>query len=214
MPSAALRYLKIADALGAIGIDTPLIVAAGDETFRFGTRRTFILTRSAPNTATLGQYLGAAAGRSHSGKEFAERRRIIRRFAEMVQQLHRNKTFHMDLKPDNVLLSRDGVGAFSLTLVDLDDAAIARSRGTFLPAVLRAADFLILAGHFYPLTHLKERLRFLAAYRGQKPRSRRLRKLQFFLVASPMLFHLYKCLHALNLIQVTRRLLVYLRVVR
>lgn len=214
MPSAALRYLTFADALGAIGVDTPLIVAAGEERFLFATRRTFILTQSARNTITLGQYLTATSRRPHSRSEFAERRRIIRCFAEMVQQLHRNKTFHMDLKPDNILLSREGGNASSLVLVDLDNAAIARSRGRMLPGVLRAADFLILVGHFYPVTHLKERLRFLRAYRGQIPRGKRLRKVQFFLVSSPVLFQLYKCLRAMNLLHLMRRLLVCLRVVR
>jgi tRNA A-37 threonylcarbamoyl transferase component Bud32 len=214
MPSVALRYLTIADALGAIGIDTPLIVAVGEEKNRFAAKQTFILTRSARNTTTLGQYLGATSGGPHSRSEFAERRRIIRCFAGMVRQLHRNKTFHMDLKPDNILLSRDGGDASSLVLVDLDNAAIARSRGKMLPEILRAIDFLILAGHFYPSTHLKERLRFLAAYRGQKPRGRRLRKVQFLLVSSPMLFRLYRFVHAMNLIQLVRRLFICLRVVR
>jgi len=214
VPSAALRYLTFADALGAIGIDTPLIVAAGEERFLFSTRRTFILTQSARNTITLGQYLRAASRRPHSRSEFAKRRRIIHCFAEMVRQLHRNKTFHMDLKPDNILLSREEGDASSLVLVDLDNVVIAPSRGRMLPGVLRAADLLILVGHFYPVTHLKERLRFLRAYRGQKPRAKRLRKVQFFLVSSPVLFHLYKCVHAMNLIQIMRRLLVCLRVVR
>ncbi len=214
MPSAALRYLTFADALRAIGIDTPLIVAAGEERVLFATRRTFILTQSARNTITLGQYLRATSRRPHSRSEFAERRRIIRCFAEMVQQLHRNKSFHMDLKPDNILLSREGGDASSLALIDLDNAAIVLSRGRMLPVVLRAIEFLILTGHFYSVTHFKERLRFLAGYCGQKPRSMRLRRVHFFLVSSPVLFQLYKCLHAMNVIQLMRRLFVCLRVVQ
>src|SRR3990172_4096105 len=57
LPSAALRYLRVADTLRTIGIDTPLIVAAGEERSLFTTKQTFILTQSARNTITLGKYL-------------------------------------------------------------------------------------------------------------------------------------------------------------
>ncbi|MBI3300950.1 MAG: hypothetical protein HYZ72_02575 [Deltaproteobacteria bacterium] len=214
MPSAALRYLTIADALGTIGIDTPLVIAAGEEKFLFATKRTFILTKSVRNTVTLGQYLIATSRRPRSGSELTERRRIIHCFAEMVQRLHRNKTFHLDLKPENILLNTEGGDAPSLALVDLDTAVIARPTGGMLPSVLRFADLLILTGHFSPVTHLKDRLRFLAVYSGQKPCCKRFQKIRFFLISSPVLVQLHKCVHAMNLIQLIRRLLICLRVVQ
>jgi serine/threonine protein kinase len=132
----------------------------------------------------------------------------------MVRRLHSNKIFHFDLSLLNILLSDERSGTHSLTLVDLDTAVISRQRAGILSSLLRFADLLILNKDFYPVTHLKERLRFLAAYSGKTLSMRRYRRTLFFLVSTPALLHVYRGLAAIRLIHLLRRVLICLRIVR
>lgn len=213
MPSVTLRYLALAETLQAIGIHTPSIIAIVEEQSLFGTKRSFILTERIRNALTLKDIM-AAPSRSCSGSESAERRAIIHCLAEMVHQLHSNKIFHFDLNLRNILLSDERSGAHFLTLVDLDAAVILPAKADMLSNLLRFADLLILNKHFYPVTHLKERLRFLAAYSGKTLSMRRYRRTLFFLVSTPALLHVYRCLEAIRLIHLLRRALICLRIVR
>jgi tRNA A-37 threonylcarbamoyl transferase component Bud32 len=213
-PSVTLRYLALANTLKAIGIRTPSIIAIVEEKSFFGTKRSFVLTEWIRNAMTLKEYIIAAPSRPRSGSESAERRAIIHCFAEMVRRLHSNKIFHFDLSLLNILLSDERSGTHSLTLVDLDAAVISRQRAGILSSLLRFADLLILNKDFYPVTHLKERLRFLAAYSGKTVSMRRYRRTLFFLVSTPALLHVCRGLEAIRLIHLLRRLLICLRIVR
>lgn len=213
MPSVTLRYLALAETLKAIGIHTPSIIAVVEEKSLFGTKRSFVLTEWIPNALTLKDII-AAPSRPCSGSELAGRRAIIHSLAEMVRRLHSNKIFHFDLNLLNVFLSGERSGAHSLTLVDLDAAVILSAKAGMLSNLLRFADLLILNRHFFPVTHLKERLRFLAAYSGKTLSMRRYRRTLFFLVSTPALLHVYRYLDAIGLIHLLRRVLICLRIVR
>ena len=212
-PSVALRYLALAETLKAIGIHTPSIIAVVEETSLFGTKRSFVLTEWIRNALTLKDVM-AAPSRPRSESELVEKRAIIHCVAEMVRRLHSNKIFHFDLSLLNILLSDERSGTHSLTLVDLDAAVISRQRAGILSSLLRFADLLILNKDFYPVTHLKERLRFLAAYSSKTLSMRRYRRTLFFLVSTPALLHVYRCLDAVGFIHLLRRLLICLRIVR
>jgi serine/threonine protein kinase len=212
-PSVTLRYLALADTLKAIGIRTPSIIAVVEEKSFFGTKRSFVLTEWIPNALTLKDII-VAPSRPCSGSEVAERRAIIHSLAEMVRRLHSTKIFHFDLQPLNILLRGERAGTHSLTLVDLDTAVILPARAGMLSNLLRFADLLILNEDFFPVTHLKERLRFLAAYSGKTLSMRRYRRTLFFLVSTPALLHVYRCLDAVKLIHLLRRVLICLRIVR
>lgn len=213
MPSPARRYLTLAHTLDTIGIATPQVIATSEERLFWATGLTYILTKSVQNKGTLGQYFTGASA-TLSRQDFLERREIIHRFAEMVQQLHHHQTFHLDLKPENILLGETEGAVPCLVLLDLDTAVMTLSGRGVLPRLLRLLDLFILNGHFFLLTHRKERLRFLAMYSGQTFSHRRFRRLRFFLISSPLLWRLYRGVCATNLIQLTRRLLIGLRIVR
>lgn len=214
MPSIASRYLMLAETLKSMGIDTPTVVAVLEEKWCFGVKRSFILTEWCRNTVTLQEYGKATAIRDPLPVESARRQEIIACLARMVRLLHRNKFFHLDLKPDNILLRTETSDQPSLMLIDLDSATIVRRGTPLLSTLLKWADFVILNKHFYPITHLKERLRFLTVYRGEERSRKRFRKTRLFLLRSPVLIQLYKYLQAANLIDGSRRLLLYLRIVR
>lgn len=213
MPSLTLRYLALAEALKAIGIHTPSIIAVVEETSPFGTKRGFVLTEWIRSALTLKDSIGTPSSPC-SRSESAERRAIIHSLAEMVHRLHSNKIFHFDLNLLNIFLSGERAGTHFLTLVDLDAAVILPAKAGMLSSLLEFADLLILNKHFYPVTHLKERLRFLEAYSGKTLSMRRYRRTLFFLVSTPALLHVYRCLDAIRLIHLLRRVLICLRIVR
>jgi tRNA A-37 threonylcarbamoyl transferase component Bud32 len=214
MPSVALRYLINAEALRSIGINTPRIIAVAEEKFCLGTRRSFILTEPVRNSATIREYLGSTPTSPHAGTEFTDRRKIIHYLAEMVHRLHCNNIFHLDLKAENILVNSDGLGTLSLVLIDLDDTVTSSARAGMMPRILRFVDLLMLYYHFFPISHLKDRLRFLAAYSGRKVRNNRIRRFQSLLASSPLLFRTCKSMRAINLVSLLRRLFLCLRILR
>ena len=214
MPSPASRYLAVAETLKGIGIDTPTVIAVVEEKCFFGVRRSFILTEWCRNTVALQTYGAATTTRHLSQTESAELQAIVDCFARMIRLLHRNKIFHLDLKPDNILVRRGTSDLPSLMLIDLDQTVIVRPGTPLLSTLLKLADFLILHNHFYPFTYLKERIRFLAIYSGKRLSRKRFRRAQLFLLQTPFLTQCYKGLWRGNLIHVLRRLLLCLRVLR
>ena len=214
MPSMTHRYLALAHVLNALQIQTPAVVAVAEERSPIGRTRSFVLTEWIPNAVTLREFVASSFGRPRSRDDIAEWRAIFLRYAEIVQRLHAHRLFHFDLKPGNILISTVKPGEPDLTLVDLDAAVTSRMKAGPLPALLRFMDLLILHQHAYPFTDLKERLRFLAAYSGRRLSLKRSRRLQFFLLSSPVLLHTYTVLKALNLVHILRRLFLMLRLVR
>lgn len=214
MPSPASRYLAVVETLKGIGIDTPTVIAAVEEKCFFGVRRSFVLTEWCRNTVALQTYGAGTTTRHLSQTESAERQAIVDCFAGMIRLLHRNKIFHLDLKPDNILVRRETSDLPSLMLIDLDQAVIVRPGTPLLLTLLKLADFLILHNHFYPITYLKERIRFLAIYSGKRLSRKRFRRAQLFLLRSPFVTQCYKGLWRGNLIHVLRRILLCLRVLR
>lgn len=214
MPSLAFRYLAVAETLKGIGIDTPTVIAVVEEKCFFGVRRSFVLTEWCRNTVALQKYGAATTIRDLSQTESAERQEIVDRFAKMVRLLHRNKIFHLDLKPDNILLRKERSDLPSLILIDLDSAAIVRPGTPLLSTLLKLTELWILHNHFHPITHLKERIRFLTVYSGKVLSRKSARRTRLFLLRSPVLIHLYKCQRRMSVIHTLRRLLLCLRVLR
>lgn len=214
MPSPAFRYLAVAETLKGIGIDTPTVIAVVEEKCFFGIRRSSVLTEWCRNTVTLQKYGAATVIRDPSPTESRQRQEIVDCFAKMVRLLHRNRIFHLDLKSDNILLRKETSGPPSLMLIDLDSVAIVRPGIPLLSTLLKWADFLILNKHFCPITHLKERLRFLTVYSGKELPRKSARRTRLFLLRSPVLMYLYKCQQRMRVIHTLRRLMLCLRVLR
>lgn len=214
MPSRAFRYLTVAQTLKGIGIDTPTVIAVVEEKCFFGVRRSFVLTEWCRNTVALQKYGAATAIRDLSQTESAERQEIIDCLAKLVRLLHQNKIFHLDLKPDNILLRKETPDLPSLILIDLDSVAIVRPRTPLLSTLLKLADLLILHHHFHPITQLKERIRFLTVYSGKELSRKSAGRARLLLLRPHAIIRLYKCLRSVNLIHGLARLLLCLRALR
>lgn len=214
MPSRAFRYLTVAQTLKGIGIDTPTVIAVVEEKCFFGVRRSFVLTEWCQNTVALQKYGAAIVIRDLSQTESAERQEIIDCLAKLVRLLHQNKIFHLDLKPDNILLRKEAPDLPSLILIDLDSVAIVRPRTPLLSTLLKLADLLILHHHFHPITQLKERIQFLTVYSGKEVSRKSAGRARLLLLRPHAKMRLYKCLHSVNLIHGLARLLLCLRALK
>lgn len=214
MPSRIIRYLTVAETLKSLHIETPAVIAVAEERRRFGVGRSFVLTRWCENTVTLADLATATAIRDRSRTESHARKAMIDGLAKMIRLLHRHRIFHMDLKPDNILVREGRSGMPSLILVDLDPTVIVRRWTPLVATFFKWADLLILHKHFYPITRFKERVQFLTIYSMNTPSRRSLRRTRLFLLRSQVWITLYEWQREANLIHAFRGLLLCLRVLR
>lgn len=144
-------------ALQAAGIHTAELVAWGEDCGWLGERFSFIITRSADGSQTLGEFLRTC-------RDFRTRRTVLASLANEVRRMHNAGLYAPDLFTRHIFLdARAPAPRFCL----IDMARLDRSVGS--PDRLRARDLAALNATA-PLRDVKasERLRFLRDYGGER----------------------------------------------
>jgi tRNA A-37 threonylcarbamoyl transferase component Bud32 len=152
--SKARRELSRAEAVAALGLPTPIPLAAGEE-IRGGLRRCLLLTRILPGVVDL--------RRLWDGPEIPRARRwaLARAFGELTRAMHDAGVDQEDFAPNNFLVGPGDVPR--LWIIDFERAAIGRT----VPRRRRLRALGKIDREFLRASRT-DRLRFLQGYAGDR----------------------------------------------
>ncbi|HDK37677.1 MAG TPA: lipopolysaccharide core heptose(I) kinase RfaP, partial [Thiolapillus brandeum] len=150
--------------LQEIGVETMHLEAYGQEGWIPARRKSFVVTRELENTNSLEDY---CAGWAQQPPPFAQKKRLIKRVAQMTRQLHRNGVNHRDLYICHFLLQQPWNGDdedLHLYLIDLHRVQLRKA----VPRRWLVKDIgsLYFSAMDIGLTQ-RDLLRFLRAYHDQ-----------------------------------------------
>lgn len=159
--SRSLRSFRNGHALLIRSIATARPAAAVDRRSKGRPAETLLLTEPVPGGVALNAYL-------RDGPAPADRRRLTRRLARLIRQLHAAGFSHRDLKAPNIVVATDPPDEPRPFLVDLDGLR----RRRHVSEGRRARDLMRLGVSLeeWDVARATDRLRFLRAYLGRPGR--------------------------------------------
>jgi tRNA A-37 threonylcarbamoyl transferase component Bud32 len=159
--------------LAAIGVPTIVPIALGEQRKRKFLFENYLITREAPDTIPLDEFLRARLAEWPEPARSRLRRRLATALGALTARLHEAGMVHIDFHPGNILVRVGADEHPELIMIDLD--ALRKSPGL---TWRQAQQNLALLDHYFWLRSSRtDRHRFLASYlehrRGPSPEVRR-----------------------------------------
>ncbi len=167
--SKASRFLHQGLALSRGGFHAPVAIALGERGRWTFSPRAFVLTVGVDGQSLV-SYLHECWSGRRARPALAEKRKALRRLAELIRKFHDRGFVHGDLVPSNLFALHRPNGALEFCFMDNDRT---RHYPRWLPQSLWKRNLVQLNRFPLPGISLQDRLRFFLAYSGQRTCSRR-----------------------------------------